>query len=114
MARITLTKIESFAFDDRLVWRESEKEEWLRGHRVVRTATKWRLQAPGSRTTLGFASTIVLRRGSGGCSWFPGAGCNQTEIQEPVSEEIFAVRQENEDSSTEDTLKTMIQVCVTA
>jgi hypothetical protein len=26
-----------------------------------------------------------------------GAGCNQTEIQEPVSEEIFAVRQENED-----------------
>jgi hypothetical protein len=50
---------------------------------------------------LGFASTMVLRRGAGRCSWFPGAGCNQTEIQEPVSEVPrsagFAVRQENED-----------------
>jgi len=28
---------------------------------------------------------------------FPGVGCNQTEVQEPISEEIFAVLQEDED-----------------
>ncbi len=66
-------------------------------HGAVRTATKWRLQAPALRTTLGFASTIVLRRGSGRCSWFSRAEGNQTEIQETISEEIFAERQDNED-----------------
>jgi len=67
--------------------------------RAVRTATKWRCAK--SRTTLGFASTIVLRRAVGCCTWLPGAGCNQIEIQEPVSEVQrsagFAVRQENDD-----------------
>ena len=46
---------------------------------------------------LGFASTVVIRRESGQCSWFPDVGGNRTEIQEPVSEEIFAIRQENGD-----------------
>ncbi len=64
---------------------------------AFRTATNRRLQARASRTTLGFASTVLLRRRSGRFSWCPGAERNQTEIQEPISEKIFAVRQENED-----------------